>query len=143
MRAINAAGLVVVLIVLHGCWATVPAGCELPWDAMADIQWCGSEAYRVDDANPGVVWMASKDPRIIAGGLATAFSRRESGVTQVFAHPPRQNFPDLGGGALIRTDNGYVAEWTEGTLHFDVCTSWSRYDSTELCDNWLGFEVSR
>jgi hypothetical protein len=108
---------------------------------MEQVERCGSPQYRPDETNEGVIWVTSKEPQVIAGALAAAYSQREPGLTQVFAHPPQP--PNVGGGVLMRTDKGYWAEWIAGTLHFDVCISWTQDDLTELCDDRLEFDVTR
>lgn len=140
--ATNALAIGFLAFALGGHWAPVPHGCALPWDSIEQVERCGSAQFRPDETNKGVIWVTSREPQVIAGALAAAYNQREYGHTLVFAVSPEP--PKVwGGGGLIRTDNGYWAEWTEGTIHFDVCTSWAQHDSAELCDDRVEFDVTR
>jgi hypothetical protein len=142
--------LVFVVGILMSACGTVPAECELPWDSMEQLRRCVSQEYDVIEASEDLVniRVSSRHPSVIAGALAHAFLEMRGGTigeVAVWAWPPPERLPRLSGRMLIRDHSGYVAEFHEGTLHFEICTSWEEVvgGPGEFCDDQIEYEVPR
>lgn len=121
---------------------------------MDQVRSCGSSSYQTNDLGDhptNIVVQAKADPATIAGALADALMRKSEvmvGQQAVVAWPPTDTLPIIEippgslGGPLLSLDSGYVAEFQEGRLHFDVCTSWTEHPAGgTICDDRLEFEV--
>jgi hypothetical protein len=127
--------IVVLSGLLVSACGTVPAGCE---------------PYDITEASNDLVSIrvSSKDPAGIAGALADAFLEIRAGTVgqvAVWAWPRPQSRPRITDARYARTHSGYVAEFHEGTLPFDICTSWAEFGDGdgELCVDQIEYDVAR
>lgn len=146
--------IAVAVAILSAC--STAKECALPWTTMDHLRSYGSSNYQTNDASEEFadIFVPSRaDPVIIAGALADALlKKREARVGEqaVVAWPPIETLPVIEatpgglGGPLIRFDSGYVAEFQEGLLHFDICTSWIDHPAGgTVCDERLEFDVEK
>jgi hypothetical protein len=146
--------IAVAVAILSACSAAKE--CALPWTTMDQLRRCESSNYQTNGAGDdfaNIVVPPKADPVTIAGALADALMKKSEvrvGEQAVVAWPPLDTLPIIDappgslGGPLIRFDSGYVAEFQEGLLHFDICTSWIDHPAGgTVCDDRLEFDIEK